>query len=126
MPTLGNGKVCYIEIPALDIQLSADFYSKIFGWQVRQRGNGSTAFNDAVGEVSGTWVLNRPPATAPGFLIYIMVDSVAETVEVAPGVKVTTPLVRLTVPWLAFETPVSVSVSLSTSLSLDSSDATAI
>ena len=32
-PTLGNGKVCYIEIPALDINRSAEFYEKVFGWQ---------------------------------------------------------------------------------------------
>lgn len=81
MPTLKNGKVCYVEIPAQDIQRSAEFYQRIFGWEIRQRGDGSTAFNDAVGEVSGTWVLGRSPATQPGLLIYIMVDSVADTVE---------------------------------------------
>ena len=24
-PTMGNGKVCYVELPALDIQRSADY-----------------------------------------------------------------------------------------------------
>src|SRR5882724_2962714 len=81
MPTMSNGKICYIEIPATDIQRSAAFYQKVFGWEIRQRGDGSTAFDDGVGEVSGTWVLGRPPATDPGLLIYIMVDSVADTVE---------------------------------------------
>jgi predicted enzyme related to lactoylglutathione lyase len=80
MASVANGKICYIEIPAQDIQVSADFYSKVFGWQIRQRGDGSTAFDDGV-EVSGTWVVGRPAAIAPGLLIYIMVDSVAETVE---------------------------------------------
>jgi len=32
--------------------------------------------------VSGTWVLGRPPATAPGLLVYVMVDNVAATLEV--------------------------------------------
>jgi uncharacterized protein len=80
-PTFGNGKICYIEIPATDIARSADFYKRVFGWQTRQRGDGSVAFDDAVGEVSGTWVLGLPPSTTPGLLISIMVDSVAKTLE---------------------------------------------
>ena len=60
---------------------SAEFYEAVFGWRIRQRGDGSVAFDDAAGEVSGTWVLGRPPATSPGLLIYIMVDSVAATIE---------------------------------------------
>ena len=80
-PTLTNGKVCYIEIPAVDIQRSAAFYSTVFGWRIRQRGDGHTAFDDTTGQVSGTWVLGRPPATQPGLLVYVMVDSVARTVD---------------------------------------------
>ena len=80
-PTLANGKICYIEIPAIDINRSADFYAKIFGWRIRQRDDGHIAFDDATGEVSGTWVINRKPSPEPGLLIYIMVDSVAETIE---------------------------------------------
>jgi predicted enzyme related to lactoylglutathione lyase len=79
-PTFANGKICYIEMPATDIARSADFYNQVFGWTIRKRGNGSTAFDDAVGEVSGSWVLGRPPAANPG-LVYIMVDSVAATVD---------------------------------------------
>ena len=80
-PTLGNGKVCYIEIPAIDINASATFYKEVFGWQTRKRGDGSLAFDDAVGQVSGTWVLGRPAAIEPGLLIYIMVDSVMTTID---------------------------------------------
>ena len=80
-PTLANGKICYIEIAAIDINRSADFYAKIFGWRIRQRDDGHIAFDDATGEVSGTWVINRKPSPEPGLLIYIMVDSVAETIE---------------------------------------------
>jgi uncharacterized protein len=80
-PTLGNGKICYLEIPATDIQRSAAFYSQLFGWHLRTRGDGSVAFDDAVGEVSGTWVLGRRPATEPGLVVHIMVDSVALTLE---------------------------------------------
>ena len=80
-PTLANGKICYIEIPAIDVRRSADFYKKVFGWGLRQRGDGAIAFDDATGEVSGTWAVGRPASTQPGLLIYIMVDSVAATIE---------------------------------------------
>jgi len=81
MPTFDNGKICYIELPALDIERSAAFYKTVFGWNVRTRRDGSTAFDDGVGEVSGTWKVGRPPAAEPGLLIYIMVDSVEATVD---------------------------------------------
>ena len=80
-PTLGNGKICYVEIPATDVARSREFYQQIFGWNIRQRGDGSTAFDDAVGEVSGTWVTGRPPSPTPGILFYIMVDSVEATAK---------------------------------------------
>ncbi len=80
-PTRGNGKICYLEIPATDINASVSFYQQVFGWRIRRRGDGSIAFDDGVGEVSGTWVAGRKPSTEPGLLIYIMVDSVAAAVE---------------------------------------------
>jgi uncharacterized protein len=80
-PTLANGKICYVEIPAFDIQRSASFYSTVFGWRIRQRSDGHTAFDDTTGEVSGAWVPGRPPGSQPGLLLYVMVDSVAKTVD---------------------------------------------
>src|SRR5476649_2879293 len=89
-PTLGNGKICYIEIPAESIEASAAFYREIFGWSIRTRGNGSTAFDDGINEVSGTWVLGRKPSTEAGLMVSIMVDNVAETIEAlkASGSKI--------------------------------------
>ena len=81
LPTIGNGKICYLEIPATDIAVSANFYKQVFGWNIRRRGDGATAFDDGVGEVSGSWVLNRKPSPEPGLLIYIMVDNVAATID---------------------------------------------
>jgi predicted enzyme related to lactoylglutathione lyase len=81
-PTMGNGKICYIEIPANDIDVSANFYKEVFAWNVRTRGDGRLAFDDGVGQVSGTWVLNRKPLAEVGLLVYVMVDSVADTIEV--------------------------------------------
>ncbi|MFN2576425.1 MAG: VOC family protein [Pyrinomonadaceae bacterium] len=80
-PTMAEGKICYIEIPARDIDASVNFYREVFGWRTRTRGDGHVAFDDTVGAVSGTWVLKRKPTTEAGLLIYIMVDSVAATIE---------------------------------------------
>jgi predicted enzyme related to lactoylglutathione lyase len=80
-PTLGHGKVCYLEIPAIDVGRSAAFFHAVVGWQNRQRGDGTVAFDDGVGQVSGTWVIDRPPSATPGVLVYIMVDSVAATLD---------------------------------------------
>jgi predicted enzyme related to lactoylglutathione lyase len=92
-PTTGNGKICYIEMPTTDLRRSAEFYQKVFGWNIRQRGDGATSFDDGVGEVSGAWVLGRPPQT-PGFMVYIMVDSVEKTIDavIANGGELTQPI----------------------------------
>ena len=93
-PTPRNGKICYLEIPATDIAQSSSFYKNLFGWEIRRRGDGSLAFNDAVGEVSGAWIAGRKVATEPGLLVYIMVDSVVAAVErvVALGGKIIQPI----------------------------------
>jgi uncharacterized protein len=93
-PTKANGKICYLEIPALDIKRSVDFYTKVFGWRIRTRGDGSIAFDDAVSEVSGSWVRGRKAWSEPGLLIYIMVDSVKRAVDlvVANGGAIVQPL----------------------------------
>jgi len=76
-----NGKICYIEIPSDDISGSSAFYQKIFGWNIRTRGDGSVSFDDSTGQVSGVWILNRKPDNEPGIFIYIMVDSIATTID---------------------------------------------
>jgi uncharacterized protein len=78
-PTTGNGKICYLEIPAKDIEVSASFYNKAFGWKLRRTSDGAVAFDDGVGEVSGMWVLNKKPMTEPGIIISIMVDDADAT-----------------------------------------------
>ena len=93
-PTLAPGKICYIQIPALDVARSAGFYEKVFGWNIRRRDDGEVAFDDTVGEVSGTWITDRPRSAEPGILVYMMVESVARTLEqiVEAGGEVVTPL----------------------------------
>lgn len=91
-PSKTNGKICYIEIPATDIARSAEFYSRTFGWQIRQSGGGHTAFDDTTGQVSGMWVLGRPPASTPGLVISIMVDDAEATAIVANGGEIVQPI----------------------------------
>jgi uncharacterized protein len=94
MTSTTHGKICYIEMPSTDVARSADFYKHVFGWSIRQRGDGHVAFDDGAGQVSGTWVSGRPPAAQPGLLVYIMVDSVAAAVDlvVANGGKIVQPI----------------------------------
>ncbi len=86
-PRYRTGKLCYIEIPAADVSASAEFYQMAFGWKIRRRGDGAVAFDDTVGEVSGTFVAG-PAAGEPGFVIYVMVaraDAALDAVVAAGG-----------------------------------------
>lgn len=78
-PHYAQGKICYVEIPAADVAVSSAFYRDVFGWSLRERGDGATAFDDGVGQVSGTWVLGRPAASEAGVCVYMMVKDVAQT-----------------------------------------------
>jgi len=80
-PTLGHGKICYVGIPSTSVERSAAFYAAVFGWKIRKRGNGTTAFNDSVDQVSGVFVTGRPPQGEAGLLLYIMVDDAATAVK---------------------------------------------
>jgi predicted enzyme related to lactoylglutathione lyase len=80
-PTYRNGKLCYIEIPAVDVNVSSSFYKETFGWNIRRRDDGATSFDDTVSEVSGTWVVGRSPSTELGILTYIMVDDINKSME---------------------------------------------
>jgi uncharacterized protein len=93
-PTMANGKICYIEMPATDIARAADFYRSVFGWNIRKRRDGSTSFDDGVNEVSGAFVPGRPPSSVVGMLVYILVDNVAATAErvVAQGGEIVQPI----------------------------------
>lgn len=80
-PTFGNGKISYMELPSRDINESSAFYKIVLGWEIRTRGDGSVAFDDAVNEVSGTWRTDRKPATELGLLVHIMVDDIEASIK---------------------------------------------
>ncbi|HEX5387108.1 MAG TPA: VOC family protein [Gemmatimonadales bacterium] len=101
-----NGKICYLEIPTDDVERSARFYTDVFRWTTRVRGDGQHAFDDTTGAVSGAWVLGRPPQREPGMLAYIMVDSIERTLAAVTkgGGRVMTPLTALHAAGEAFAT----------------------
>lgn len=106
MPT--TTRFCYVEIPANEVEESAEFYRQVFGWQTRERGDGELAFDDG-GSVSGTWKTDRAPMTDAGIVLYVMVDNAEAALEkiVEHGGKVVTPLGDLEVPGAAhFSDPV--------------------
>ena len=92
-----SGKICYLEIPATDVEVSANFYGELFGWTIRTRGDGARAFDDTTGEVSGAWVVGRPPAREPGMLPYVMVKDIDRTLKdaVKLGAEIVTPRTAL-------------------------------
>jgi len=89
---MSHVKICYLEIPAKTAEASADFYSTIFGWKVRRRGDGELAFDDT-GGVSGTWVKESDRTPDERTRTYIMVDAIADTLQriEAAGGRVLTP-----------------------------------
>ena len=98
-----HGKICSLEIPAQTAEASADFYSSIFGWKVRRRGDGELAFDDS-GGVSGTWVKESDRTPDERTRTYIMVDAIADALTQiqAAGGRVLTPRTDIGVGMGAF------------------------
>jgi uncharacterized protein len=92
-PDYGNGKICYIMIPAEDPQRSADFFERTVGWTIRRDNHGSLSFDDGVGQVSGMWITGSKPLADSGLRIHIMVADIAATVDKirAEGGKIVQP-----------------------------------
>lgn len=93
-PTLRTGKLCYLEIPAVDVHQSATFYQRAFGWNIRFGDTDRPSFDDTTGQVSGAWVRDRTPDAEPGILPYIMVADASAATEavVAAGGKIVLPV----------------------------------
>jgi predicted enzyme related to lactoylglutathione lyase len=80
-PTYGNGKICYLEIPAGDVHISSAFYHDVFGWKIRTNNEGNPSFDDGVNQVSGTWVAGAKPAGDAVIIISVMVDDIYDTIS---------------------------------------------
>lgn len=85
--TMATGTLNYIQIPTVDLDESATFYERVFGWEVTRRpavgalGEQTSypEFVDSTGQVGGGFVLGRRPSTDPGILPCIKVDTIDET-----------------------------------------------
>lgn len=75
-----HGKICYIFMPSQEPQRSAAFYRDLFGWSLRTNDEGGLSFDDSTGQVSGTWVRDRPPAAENHLEVYIMIDDLDATI----------------------------------------------
>jgi uncharacterized protein len=69
-----HGQICYLQIPALDLMKSAEFYEKVFGWQI-ERPYPSFESPGLIGQ----WVTDRAPAPDAGPLIWINVQNIDHT-----------------------------------------------
>jgi predicted enzyme related to lactoylglutathione lyase len=93
-PTYAHGKICYIQMPAIDVTQSAGFYRTVFGWNTRTHADGSTAFDDTTGQVSGMWDTSLKAVEHPGLVVSIMVTDAVATSEAitAAGGTIVTPI----------------------------------
>ncbi len=82
---LPRPRLCYLEIPAVNLSQSIAFYEKVFGWNIRHRESNHPSFDDASGIVSGAWVTGRAISKEPGLLPYIWVDSIDATLARVPA-----------------------------------------
>ena len=80
-------------MPSNDPQQSASFYADVFGWNTRAHDDGTLAFDDTVGAVSGMWATDRKAVDNPGTEVHIMVRDAAaiEKEIVAHGGTIVTP-----------------------------------
>jgi predicted enzyme related to lactoylglutathione lyase len=71
-----QGQLSYLQIPAKDVQRSAEFYARVFGWLIEHPHPGF----DAPGLI-GQWVTDRPPARDAGMLPWLHVDNMDQAMK---------------------------------------------
>lgn len=86
------GGISYLGMPARDSAKSAEFYSAVFGWEIRGDPD-SPSFSDGTGHVIGHWRTDLTVAGEAGILPYIYVTSLEEVLRAAAeqGAEVVTP-----------------------------------
>lgn len=90
----GHGRLSYVQIPAIDVNESARFYEKVFGWQVREGRVDHVSFTDATGDMIGAWITGLVTSQEPGVLPYIyvhVIDAVLERITANGGEVVKPP-----------------------------------
>lgn len=83
---MGHGQLCYLQIPADDVEISARFYERVFGWSVEPPGAGF----EAPGLI-GQWITDRPASPESGPVGWITVadikDALADAVAAGATVR---------------------------------------
>ena len=79
-PLARHGKVAYVEIPALDANVSAAFYAAVFGFHVRPGTPDRVSFDDGPAHLIGAFTRRRTVST-DGVMPWIYVTSVEETMH---------------------------------------------
>jgi predicted enzyme related to lactoylglutathione lyase len=72
-----HGQICYLQIPAIDLLQSAEFYERVFGWHI-ERPYPSFESPGLIGQ----WFTDRPAADSAGPVFWINVQNIDETIEV--------------------------------------------
>src|SRR6187399_898971 len=80
-PLARQGKIAYIEIPALDATVSAAFYEAVFGFHLHPGTPDRVGFEDATAELIGGFTRQRAVVREPGVMPWIYVTSVEETLQ---------------------------------------------
>ena len=73
---LEQGQLAYLQIPALEVWRSAEFYEAVFGWHVERPYPSFEA-----PKLIGQWVDDRPPAPEAGPLLWLHVDDIERALE---------------------------------------------
>jgi predicted enzyme related to lactoylglutathione lyase len=76
-----NGRLSYIQIPATSTHESAEFYGKVFGWQIRGGNDQHLSFTDAPGDMIGAWIGGREVSRDAGVLPYIYVHGIDAAID---------------------------------------------
>lgn len=71
-----QGQVVYLQLPAVGITASADFYEAVFGWSVDRDGGRFEAPG-----IIGEWTVDRPPAGDSGPLVWILADQLGPVLQ---------------------------------------------
>src|SRR4051794_20322693 len=69
-----HGRIDYLQLPALDVDRSAAFYTAVFGWSAE---NGSFEAPGLIGQ----WTTARPPRADAGPLVWIRADDLFPTLH---------------------------------------------
>ncbi len=85
MPDIGvqPAQICYLEIPAPDVQKAAAFYRTVFGWNVTESGLSDqpySTFSTGEGGLDGGFDSRKAPEEG-GALLYLKTADIAATLK---------------------------------------------